>query len=399
MTDVDITPDTSSTSPEAQDDAPARRARFHPLTVAAVRPLTDKAIEVTFAVPQELSGDFDYVSGQYVALRADLDGTEVRRSYSLCASPVPGEIKIAIKRDLGGLFSNWANDNLKPGTVIDVMSPTGAFISKHKMTALNDPEQISRDAGAGLARYVAFAAGSGITPIMAIIRHLLANNPQAYVNLVYSNRAALDVMFVDDIADLKDRYPARLAVHHLLSREQRLSPTHTGRLDAEKIDALFGTVFRPEVVDEWFLCGPYDLVQLIRDRLAELDVPAEKVRYELFGTGKPGEASAGNTGRPVTVDPTGDNYEITFTLDGLEGEVQSPKAARESILNAALRNRPDVPFACAGGVCGTCRAMLVSGEVDMDENYALEADEIAKGYILTCQAHPKTDEVAVNFDA
>ena len=396
MTDVDTTPDTS---PQAEEGAPSRRARFHPLTVSSVRHLTDKAIEVTFAVPEELSGEFDYVSGQYVALRADLDGTEVRRSYSLCASPMPGEIKIAIKRDLGGLFSNWANDNLKAGTVIDVMSPTGAFISKHKMTALNDPEQISRDAGAGLARYVAFAAGSGITPIMAIIRHLLANNPQAYVNLVYSNRVALDVMFVDDIADLKDRYPARLAVHHLWSREQRLSPTHTGRLDADKIDAMFGTVFRPEVVDEWFLSGPYELVQLIRDRLAEMNVPAEKVRYELFSTGKPGEASAGNTGRPVTVDPTGDNFDITFTLDGLEGEVQSPKAARESILNAALRNRPDVPFACAGGVCGTCRAKLVSGEVDMDENYALEADEIAKGYILTCQAHPKTDQVVVNFDS
>lgn len=398
MTDVDTSPDTSSTS-SGESGSASRRARFYPLTVSAVRPLTDKAIEVTFAVPEDLAGEFDYVSGQYVALRTELNGAEVRRSYSLCASPNPGEIKIAIKRDLGGLFSNWANNNLKPGTVIDVMSPTGAFISKHRMTALNDPEQISRDAGSGLARYVAFAAGSGITPIMAIIRHLLADNPQAYMNLVYSNRVALDVMFVDDIADLKDRYPARLAVHHLLSREQRLSPAHTGRLDAEKIDAMFGTVFRPEVVDEWFLCGPYDLVQLIRDRLAALGVPAERVRYELFSTGKPGEASAGNTGRPVVADPTGENFDITFTLDGLEGEVQSPKAARESVLNAALRTRPDVPFACAGGVCGTCRAKLVSGEVEMDENYALEADEIAKGYILTCQAHPKTDKVVVNFDS
>ncbi|MCA0435832.1 MAG: phenylacetate-CoA oxygenase/reductase subunit PaaK [Austwickia sp.] len=396
MTDVDTSP---QTSPEADEGASSRRARFHPLTVSGVRHLTDKAIEVTFAVPAELSGDFDYVSGQYVALRTELDGKEVRRSYSLCATPTPGEIKIAIKRDLGGLFSNWANDNLKPGTVIDVMSPSGAFISKHRMTALNDPEQISKEAGTGLARYVAFAAGSGITPIMSIVKQLLADNPQAYVNLVYSNRVALDVMFVDDIADLKDRYPARLAVHHLLSREQRLSPAHTGRLDADKIDTMFGTVFRPEVVDEWFLCGPYDLVQLIRDRLGELGVAADKVRYELFSTGKPGEASAGNTGRPVVVDPTGENFEITFTLDGLEGEVASPKAARESVLNAALRSRPDVPFACAGGVCGTCRAKLVSGEVDMDENYALEADEIAKGYILTCQAHPTTDKVVVNFDA
>ena len=310
-------------------------------------------------------------------------------------------LKIGIKRDLGGLFSNWANDNLRPGDVIDVMSPTGAFTSKHGrhgMTALNDPEAIAEES-TGLSRYVAFAAGSGITPIISIVRSLLEANPHAYMNLVYANRAAMDVMFVEDLADLKDRFPTRLAVHHVLSREQRLSPTHSGRIDAEKLRSMFGTMIRPEVVDEWFLCGPYELVQLIRDELAAIGVSEEKVRYELFSTGDPKAAPEANAGRAVVADPSGENYAITFRLDGLEGQVESPKSAKETLLNAALRVRGDVPFACAGGVCGTCRAKIVDGEVAMAENYALEPDEVAAGYVLTCQSRPTTDAVRVDFDA
>ncbi|PID53394.1 MAG: phenylacetic acid degradation protein [Micrococcales bacterium] len=389
-----------TTTDETSAKPTSRRAAFHSLTISEVRHLTDNAIEVSFDVPPDLVDEFDYVSGQYVALRADLDGREVRRSYSLCAEPTPGELKIAIKRDRGGLFSNWANDNLEPGYVIDVMSPTGAFISRHRMTSLNDAEGIGREAeNAGVARYIAFAAGSGITPILAIVKSLLKSNPEALVDLVYSNRAALDVMFIDDIADLKDRYPARLAVHHLLSREQRLSPTHSGRLDAEKLRAMFDNIFRPELADEWFLCGPFDLVQLIRDELDARGIPAEKVRYELFGTGKPEGASEQDSGRPVEEDPTGENWEVSFNLDGLEGMVKSPKSARESLLNAALRVRPDVPFACAGGVCGTCRAKVVTGTVQMEENYALETDEVENGYVLTCQSFPTSDEVVLDFDS
>lgn len=377
---------------------PRRRAQFHPLTVAAVRPLTDSAIEVTLAVPHELVDDYNYISGQYVALRTELDGKEVRRSYSICAPPRPGEIKIGIKRDLGGVFSNWANDNLKAGDVLDVMSPTGAFTSQHALTALNDAEAIGAES-TGLSRYVAFAAGSGITPIISIVRSLLDANPQAYMNLVYANRAAMDVMFVEDLADLKDRFPTRLAVHHVLSREQRLSPTHTGRIDAEKLRSMFGTMIRPEVVDEWFLCGPFELVQLIRDELSAAGVPESKVRFELFGTGKPEGAPEASAGRPVVADPRGDNVDITFNLDGLQGNVPSPKSANETVLNAALRVRGDVPFACAGGVCGTCRAKVVSGEFEMAENYALEPDELAAGYVLTCQTRPTGTAIHVDFDA
>ncbi|EMY34578.1 phenylacetate-CoA oxygenase subunit PaaK [Arthrobacter crystallopoietes BAB-32] len=378
-----------------QPETGKRRAAFHPLTVSEVRRLTDEAIEVTFEVPDELQGQYDYVPGQYVALRTEMEGQEVRRSYSICAEPTAGEIRVAIKRDLGGLFSNWANDHLKAGDVLDVMSPTGAFISKHQMTELNRPEDIDTDTE---HVFVAFAAGSGITPVISIARTVLAANENVRFDLVYANKAAMDVMFVEELADLKDKYPSRFALHHVLSREQRISPLLSGRIDAEKLNSLFDDVLRTDDVDEWFLCGPFELVQLCRDTLAARGVPAEKIRFELFTTGEPNKPQ-GSIGRPVEVDPNADNFEINFRLDGLSGKVASPKHARESVLNAALRVRPDVPFACAGGVCGTCRAKVVSGTFEMDENYALEPDEIERGYVLTCQTRPTSDELSVDYDA
>ena len=376
-----------------------RRTAFNELTVSAVRRLTEDAVEVTFAVPAELAGRYDYVPGQYVALRTTLevDGEprEVRRSYSICAEPTPGEIRVAIKRDLGGVFSSWANESLKAGDRLDVMSPMGQFISKHEMTEMNHPENIDTTTQNS---FVAVAAGSGITPVISIARSVLAAGENVRFDLIYANKAAMDVMFLEDLADLKDRYPARFAVHHVLSREQRISPLLSGRIDAEKLETLLGGVLRTEDVDEWFLCGPFELVQLCRDTLAERGVPAEKIRFELFSTGEPTRPE-GQVGRPVRPADNGENYTISFRLDGLQGTVESPTHARESLLNAALRVRPDVPFACAGGVCGTCRAKIVSGTVEMEENYALEPDEIAKGYVLTCQARPTSDSVSVDYDA
>ena len=376
-----------------------RRTAFHELTVAEVRRLTEDAIEVTFAVPEELAGRFDYVPGQYVALRTtmDIDGEpkEVRRSYSICAEPQPGEIRVAIKKDLGGTFSTWANEFLKAGDKLDVMSPMGQFISKHPMAGLNDPESIDTTTEHS---FVAVAAGSGITPVIAIARSVLAASPATRFDLIYANKAAMDVMFLEELADLKDRYPARFALHHVLSREQRISPLLSGRIDAEKLQTMLTSVIRTEEVDEWFLCGPFELVQLCRDSLAERGVAPEKIRFELFTTGEPTKPE-GQIGRPVKDDGNADSYSINFNLDGLQGTVSSPTHARESILNAALRVRPDVPFACAGGVCGTCRAKVVSGTVDMEENYALEPDELANGYVLTCQSRPTSPEVTVDYDA
>ncbi|MCZ9884256.1 1,2-phenylacetyl-CoA epoxidase subunit PaaE [Arthrobacter sp. B2a2-09] len=393
-----------------------RRASFHSLSVSEVRRLTEDAIEVTFDVPAELAGQYDYLPGQYVALRTTLpdesgEPHEVRRSYSICAEPRSfadgsSEIRVAIKKDLGGIFSTWANAELKAGDTLDVMSPMGAFISKHGkdgktvqqnvMNSMNNPQNMAGEFGDAGA-FVAIAAGSGITPVIAIARTLLAANPETRFDLIYANKAAMDVMFLEELADLKDKYPSRLALHHVLSREQRIAPLMTGRIDAEKLQQLLGTAIHAQDVDEWFLCGPFELVQLCRDTLAARGVEPEHVRFELFTTGRP-DRPEGNAGRPVVEDESQDTFKITFKLDGLTGDVASPTHARESILNAALRVRPDVPFACAGGVCGTCRAKLVTGTVSMDENYALEQDELDKGYVLTCQAHPTSESVTVDFD-
>lgn len=376
-----------------------RRASFNTLTVSQVRPLTKDSVEVTFEVPEHLIEDYNYAPGQYVALRATIDGQEVRRSYSICAEPVPGEIRVAIKRDLGGLFSNWANDTLAAGYQIDVMNPQGAFVSKGNITSLNEPQKIAEDAkAAGGEHMVAFAAGSGITPIIAIARTVLKASENSTFDLVYANKSALDVMFAEEVGDLKDKYPTRFAVHHMLSREQRVNPLMSGRIDDEKLNTILDYVIQVDKADEWFLCGPFELVQLCRDTLAERGVPEDNVRFELFTTGRP-EAPAGQHGKAVEVDPGGNNYSIAFTLDGTSGSVESPVSANETILNAALRVRADVPFACAGGVCGTCRAKVVDGEVEMAENYALEKDEVDAGYVLTCQARPCTDKVTVDFDA
>lgn len=367
-----------------------RRARFHPLEVAEVRRLTADAVEVTFQVPPRLADEYDYLPGQYVALRAELDGHERRRSYSLCRPPerpsagAPGRISVAVKRDLGGLFSTWVNTELRPGDVLDVMSPQGTFTTSGALDDLDG------------RRIVGIAAGSGITPLMALAHTVLERSTTAEFELVYTNRSTQDVMFLEDLADLKDRFPARLALHHVLTREQRTAPLLSGRIDHEKLERILDVLIRPETVDEWFLCGPFDLVQLARDTLAERGVPAARIRYELFTTdaGRVEPRSA----RPVIVGEGERTVAIEFTLDGQSSTVESPVAANESILNAALRVRPDVPFACAGGVCGTCRARLVTGSVHMTENYALETDELDAGYVLTCQSHPTSERVEVDYD-
>lgn len=366
-------------------DAPARRrAAFHDLTVAQVRPLTDDAIEVTFEVPEDLADAFEYSPGQYIAIRAEVADEDLRRSYSICQAPTPGFLKVAIKRELGGRFSTWAIENLEAGMALSVMSPDGNFV----------PATPTDQA----ARFVGVAAGSGITPMMALVDHILRSNPGNTFDLVYSNRTVLDAMFIDELAELKDRFPTRLALHHVLTRERRSAELLSGRLDADRLKIILGTLVDARSADEWFLCGPFELVQTCRDTLAELGVDAKAVHFELFTTGRP-DRPLGQIGAPLVSDEVGTEvHTVTFRLDGTTTTVTTPKHSRESILNAALRVRPDVPFACAGGVCGTCRAKLVDGQVDMVENYALEPDELANGYVLSCQAVPVTDAVFVDYD-
>jgi ring-1,2-phenylacetyl-CoA epoxidase subunit PaaE len=364
-----------------------RRARFHKLAVREVRRLTADSIEVAFAVPDDLAGDYDYAPGQYVALRSGLaspDGAELRRSYSICQPPVRGELRVAIKRDVGGVFSSWANEHLEAGMSIDVMSPQGTFTTD--LTAAEHKH------------FAAIAAGSGITPLMALIRTILGATEHARFSLVYTNRTSLDVMFLEELADLKDRYRERLALHHVLSREERTSELLSGRIDDAKLDGILQSLVPPADVDEWFLCGPFDLVELCRGKLGEAGVDRSAVHFELFTTGRPEYGSAGAVGRPIDREAGIHASTVKFTLDGRTSTVVIPERQAESILNAALRVRTDVPFACAGGVCGTCRAKLVDGTVRMTENYALEPEELDAGYVLTCQSHPTSDAVAVDYD-
>lgn len=362
------------------------RARFHTLTVEDVRPLTDDAVEVSFTVPAELADDYDHLPGQYVALRTTLDGVEVRRSYSLCRAPEhrsdgkPTRLSVAVKRDEGGVFSTWAQTGLHPGFRIDVMSPQGTFTS-----GLDDLDE---------KHVVGIAAGSGITPLMALAHTVLSRSRTSRFTLLYTNRSTLDVMFLEDLADLKDRYPTRLTLHHVLSREQRTAPVLSGRIDESKLRTILDALIDPADVDEWFLCGPLALVDLCREVLADVGVSRQHVRFELFTTGDEPVRAA----RPVTVRSGEKTVRIEVNLDGVSSTVESPVAARESVLNAALRVRPDAPFACAGGVCGTCRARVIEGSVTMTENYALEPDELERGYVLTCQSHPTSDRVVVDYD-
>ncbi len=364
-----------------------RRARFHTLTVSEVRPLTADAVEVSFAVPPELVDDYDYLPGQHVALRVHLDGAEVRRSYSLCRPPAPAgdgtgtTLSVAIKRDEGGLFSTWAQTGLKPGFPVDVMSPQGTFTSG--LAELDG------------AHVVGIAAGSGITPLMSLAHDLLTASATTRFTLLYTNRSSSDVMFLEDLAELKDRYPTRLVLHHVLSREQRAAPVLSGRIDEAKLRTILGTLILPATVDEWFLCGPFALVDLCRAVLADFGVPRAHIRFELFTAA---DAPAERGPRRVQVERGQKTYRIEISLDGVTSTVESPVDAHESVLNAALRVRPDVPFACSGGVCGTCRARVIEGSVAMTENYALEPEELERGYVLTCQSHPTTDRIVVDYD-
>ncbi|WP_091231132.1 1,2-phenylacetyl-CoA epoxidase subunit PaaE [Microbacterium sp. 3J1] len=380
-----------ATAPRPAPPATRKRARFHTLTVEEVRPLTDDSVEVTFTVPAPLADDYDHLPGQYVALRTTLDGVEVRRSYSLCRTPehrsaeqiaagIPTRLSVAVKRDEGGLFSTWAQTGLHPGFEIDVMSPQGTFTS-----GLDDLDG---------RHVVGIAAGSGITPLMALAHTVLTRSESARFTLLYTNRSTLDVMFLEDLADLKDRHPARLTLHHVLSREQRTAPVLSGRIDEEKLRTILGMLIDPAGVDEWFLCGPLSLVELCREVLADVGVPRERIRFELFTTGD----EPRREGRQVEVRAGQRTTRIEVTLDGVSSTVESPVDAHESVLNAALRVRPDAPFACAGGVCGTCRARVIEGSVTMSENYALEPDELERGYVLTCQSHATSDRIVVDYD-
>ncbi|GGJ95364.1 phenylacetic acid degradation protein [Pilimelia anulata] len=359
-----------------------RRPVFHALPVTAIDQLTEEALAITFAVPPALRGDFAFRAGQHLTVRrVDDGGEEVRRSYSICSTPAQlaaaGTVRIGVKAIPGGSFSAWAAAHLRVGQTVDVLPPLGHF------TTAFDPDRARR--------YVGIAAGSGITPVLSLTATALETEPASTVTLVYGNRYARSVMFAEELADLKDRYPTRLQVVHVLSREPQEAELLSGRLDADRLARLFASLVPPAAADEWFLCGPYEMVETAHALLLARGVPAGAVHSELFYVAS---AAAAPAGAPEAA--AGDT-EVTITLDGRASTFAMSRGER--VLDAALRVRAELPYACKGGVCSTCRAKVVKGEVEMAHNYALEPDEVAEGYVLTCQSSPLTDTLEIDFDA
>ncbi|MDH6133435.1 ring-1,2-phenylacetyl-CoA epoxidase subunit PaaE [Kitasatospora sp. MAA4] len=351
-----------------------RRPQFQPLRISAVDRLCEDAVAVTFEVPAELAEDYAFRAGQTLTLRRLTGESDERRSYSIC-SPVGGPLRIAVREVPGGLFSGQLVRRAAVGDTVEVLPPGGTFTADLSLPA----------------HHVLIAAGSGITPMLSIAGSVLAAHPESTVTLLYGNRRSDTVMFADELADLKDRYLSRFELVHVLSREARDAELLSGRLDAERVGALLKALVDVESVDHWWLCGPYGMVVGARDLLAGLGVAPAAVHQELFHAEDEPIAD-----RPEEAAFDGEASTVTLVLDGRRSELRLPRD--RSVLDGAQQARPDLPFACKGGVCGTCRALVTEGEVTMRRNFALEEKELAAGYVLTCQARPVSDRVTVDYD-
>ncbi|WP_016701612.1 1,2-phenylacetyl-CoA epoxidase subunit PaaE [Actinoalloteichus spitiensis] len=378
-----MTPAPDTTSGPAGDAASTAgragrpRAAFRPLRVASVRRLCSDAVEIGFAVPPEHAEEFRFRPGQALTLRRRVGGVDERRSYSLCG-PAGSAPRIGVREVPDGLFSRWLNREVAVGDVVEALPPAGRF-------ALG--EDVS-------GHHVLVAAGSGITPLLSIAATVLAGDPTSRVTLVYGNRRTESVMFAEDLADLKDRYPARTQLLHVLSREPREAELTSGRVDGAKVELLLSEVVPPETVDHWWLCGPWEMVEVVRTALADHGVPAARVHRELFHVED--EAPPVRRHQDGSA-PSGPATRVRLLLDGRTTSLTVPRDV--PVLDAAQPARPDLPFACKGGVCGTCRARVVAGEVRMRRNFALERSEVDAGFVLTCQAVPTTEELEIDYDA
>ncbi|HTK02545.1 MAG TPA: 1,2-phenylacetyl-CoA epoxidase subunit PaaE [Bordetella sp.] len=351
---------------------------FHPLKVVDVARETRDAVVLTFDLPPALARDFAFRPGQYLTLRTRVAGEELRRSYSICSSPGDGALRVAIKRVDDGTFSSWANRELKPGIVLDVMPPDGEFTVEF---------------APGQARhYVAFAVGSGITPVYSLIKTALATEPASRFTLFYGNRASSSVLFREALEDLKNRYMARFSLCHVMSREAQDVELFNGRLDGAKVESLLTRWLRARDIDYVFLCGPQTMIEDVVPTLERLGIPRARIKFELFGAprgarvARQGVAVPGQAQCRVTV--VQDGHRRSFTID----------KNRDSVLDSALAQGVELPYSCKGGVCSTCRCKVVEGEVDMDANFALEDYEVARGFVLSCQSYPVSDTLVLDFD-
>lgn len=356
---------------------------FHALTVRSVQPDAQDALIVSFDVPDHLRETFGFVQGQYLTLRKVIDGRDLRRSYSICAGVDDGELRVGVRKVRGGAFSSWIHADLRRGDTVEVMAPQGRFF-------------VPLDPGAR-RHHVGIAAGSGITPILAIMKTVLAREPNSRFTLLYGNRQLNSTMFKEEIEDLKNRYLTRLVIHFVFSNEHTDVPLHHGRIDRDKLSVFLRTVLAAEEVDHFYICGPFQMNEEAEAALLFAGVPESRVHVERFGIARePGGSEVDavlHEARPGDAETA----RIVLIRDGLSREIEFRKG-QPSVLDCASAAGIDVPFSCTSGVCGTCRAKVVEGEVRMDRNFALEKSEVASGFVLTCQAHPLTDRVVLSFD-
>lgn len=355
---------------------------FHLLRVKAIEPDTDEAVIVTFEVPTDLREAFGFTQGQYLTLRKNIDGQDLRRSYSICAGLDDGELRVGVRKVRGGVFSNWINASLQPGDTLQVMAPQGRFFVPIEP--------------ASARHHVGIAGGSGITPILSIMKTVLAREPVSRFTLIYGNRQLQSTMFKEEIEDLKNRYMTRLVLQHVFSDEHTDSPLGFGVMNREKIGEFLQTLVPAAGIDHAYVCGPFQMNDEAQAALLAAGVPEERIHVERFGVAL---ASATQVGAVVHQAQPGDARQsrVTIVRDGLQREIAYTEG-QPSILDAASAAGLEVPFSCTSGVCGTCRAKLMEGEVRMERNFALDKNEVAAGFVLTCQAHPLTERVTLSFD-
>lgn len=356
------------------------RPTFNTLTVADVRRETADCVSIAFQVPAELKEKYAFKAGQYLTLRATVNGEDIRRSYSICSGANDGELRVAVKRVENGQFSTWATNEVKAGMEMQVMTPTGNFT----------PHQTE-----GKTHIVLYAAGSGITPMLSIAKTMLASNSEAEVSLVYGNRHFNGIIFRDVIEDMKDSYLGRFRVFHVLSGEPNDMPLFYGRINAEKLVGFSEQFIPVESVNEVFVCGPSEMIRAVKDFYASKGMVEENVHFELFVT--PGQEAPVADAKPKAVVEATGMADVTVIYDGNYTNFKMPKSG-EVILDAAQRAGLDIPYSCKGGMCCTCRAHVQEGDVNMKLNYALEPGEVESGFVLTCQTTPVSDKVVIDFD-
>ena len=353
---------------------------FHQLKVKDVRRETADCVSVSFEIPPGIAGEFAFREGQNITVKTKVNNDEVRRSYSICMAPHENELRVAVKKVEGGLFSRFANETLKPGDVLEVLPPTGKFNAHLK------------EAKSG--NYLAIAAGSGITPIISIVKHTLTQQPDSQFTLIYGNQTRASIIFFEELEALKNKYMERFNFINLLSKEKTDSDIFYGRINEEKLTSL-GKLLSYKSFDSAYICGPEAMIFSARDFLVAQGMKESNIHFELFTT--PGQASGSRNATRRIISDSGPKSNVSIKLDGRSFSFDLPFEGI-SILDGALQQGADLPYACKGGVCATCRARLTEGEVSMDINYALEPEEVAQGFILTCQAHPKTAAISVDFD-